>query len=91
MSDVIKQVATFFDKSYSEEQIAKLAKHLNIDNFRKNPMVNQASPHNQMKEEMFIRQGKVGGWKEVFTPEIDEKFNKWIADNLKDTDLTFPS
>ncbi|XP_067213356.1 sulfotransferase 4A1-like [Linepithema humile] len=89
---VIEKVATFFGKSYSEEQIAKLVKHLNIDNFRKNPMVNQASPNNnRMKPEKFIRQGKTGGWKEIFTPEIEEKFNKWIADNLKNTDLTFPS
>lgn len=88
---VIKKIATFFGKSYSEEEFAKLEKHLNIDNFRKNPMVNEASPNNRMKPELFIRQGKTGGWKEVFTPEIDEKFNKWIADNLKNTDLAFPS
>lgn len=88
---VIKKIVTFFGKNYTEEQIAKLAEHLNIDNFRKNPMVNQASPDNQIKAEKFIRQGKTGGWKEEFTLEMDEKFNKWIADNLKDTDLTFPS
>ncbi|XP_039312928.1 sulfotransferase 4A1 [Solenopsis invicta] len=85
----IKKIAAFFDKTYNDEQIAGLVEHLKIENFRKNPMVNQPSPN--MQPDMFIRQGKVGGWKEWFTPEIEEKFNKWITNNLKDTDLAFPN
>ncbi|XP_011705640.1 PREDICTED: sulfotransferase 4A1-like [Wasmannia auropunctata] len=80
----IKKVAEFFGKVYSDEQIVKLAEHLKIENFRENPMVNI----NSIKG--FIRQGKIGNWKELFTAEIEEKFSKWISDNLKDTNLTFP-
>ncbi|XP_011883394.1 PREDICTED: sulfotransferase 4A1-like [Vollenhovia emeryi] len=87
----IRKIAAFFGKNYSDQQMAKLAEHLKIENFRKNPMVNQPSPNGTIKSELFIRQGKIGGWKDMFTPEIEEKFSKWIADNLKDTDLTFPS
>ncbi|XP_011684337.1 PREDICTED: sulfotransferase 1C4-like [Wasmannia auropunctata] len=87
----IKKIAAFFGKAYSDEQIAKLAEHLKIENFRKNPMVNQPSPSSTMNPEAFIRQGQVNSWKEMFTSEIEEKFNKWVADNLKDTDLTFPN
>ncbi|XP_011706111.1 PREDICTED: sulfotransferase 1C4-like, partial [Wasmannia auropunctata] len=87
----VKKIAAFFDKSYNDEQIAKLVEHLKIENFRKNPMVNQPFSPNVIQPEMFIRQGMTGRWKEMFTPEIEERFNKWITDNLKDTDLTFPS
>ncbi|XP_018397878.1 PREDICTED: sulfotransferase 4A1-like [Cyphomyrmex costatus] len=87
----IKRVTVFFNKSYSDEQIAKLVEHLKIENFRKNSMVNQPSPRSTMEPKEFIRKGKVNNWKELFTPEIEEKFNKWIADNLKDTDLIFPN
>ncbi|XP_011883396.1 PREDICTED: sulfotransferase 4A1-like isoform X2 [Vollenhovia emeryi] len=87
----IRKIAAFFGKNYSDEQMAKLAEHLKIENFRKNRMVNQPSPNDTIKSELFVRQGKIGGWKDMFTPEIEEKFSKWIADNLKDTDLTFPS
>ncbi|EZA54169.1 Sulfotransferase 1C4 [Ooceraea biroi] len=87
----IRKLAEFFGKTYSDEQIAKLAEHVNIDNFRKNPMINQAAPGSPLKPEDFIRQGKTGGWAEVFTPELEKRFDKWIADNLKDTDLRFPS
>ncbi|XP_012528038.2 sulfotransferase 1C4 [Monomorium pharaonis] len=87
----IKEIATFFDKTYDDEQIAKLVEHLKIENFRKNPMVNQPSPDVVMQAEMFVRQGTTGGWKKMFTPQIEEKFSKWITDNLKNTDLVFPS
>ncbi|XP_011702933.1 PREDICTED: sulfotransferase 1 family member D1-like [Wasmannia auropunctata] len=87
----IRKIAAFFDKTYSDEQIAKLVEHLKIENFRKNPMVNQPSPDNVMQSEIFIRQGITGRGKEMFTPEIEERFNQWITNNLKDTDLTFPS
>ncbi|KAK2578161.1 hypothetical protein KPH14_001357 [Odynerus spinipes] len=92
MPGTIKRVAEFFGKSYSDEQIAKLADHLQIDNFRKNPMVNSPAPkkYEALKPSLFIRQGKVGGWKELFTPELNAKFDAWIKENLKDTDFAFP-
>ncbi|KAL2735202.1 sulfotransferase 1C4-like isoform X2 [Vespula squamosa] len=92
MSNTIKKVAKFFGKSYNEETISKLVDHLQIDNFRKNPMVNSASPNKneEVRSEMFVRRGKVGGWKEIFTKELEEKFDAWIKENMKDTDLTFP-
>ncbi|XP_071581502.1 sulfotransferase 4A1-like [Temnothorax nylanderi] len=90
LSGIIEKVIAFFGKTYSDKQIAKLVDHLKIENFRKNYMVNQASISSAIKPEAFIRQGKVGGWKEVFTAEIEEKVSKWIAHNTKDTDLTFP-
>jgi len=54
-------------------------------------MVNQPTYDSVIPPDMFIRQGTTGGWIKVFTPEIEEKFSKWITDNLKDTDLAFPS
>lgn len=38
----------------------------------------------------FIRKGEAGGWKEMFTEELNIKANKWIQENLKNTDLRFP-
>lgn len=91
MSGSIRKIAAFYGRSYSDEQIAKLADHLNINKFRKNKMVNVPSGGENMKTNMFIRQGTVGGWRKHFTPEIEAKFNEWIANNTKDTDLVFPS
>lgn len=66
-----------------------MANHLDIDNFRKNPMVNRLKGFKNTKT-IFIGKGLVGGWKELITPEIEAEIDEWIAENLKDSDLTFP-
>lgn len=42
------------------------------------------------KENRFMRQGKVGGYKEAMTPEMIERFDKWTEENTKGTGLTYP-
>ena len=37
----------------------------------------------------FMRQGKAGGWKKEFTPELEERFNAWEEARLKNTDFRF--
>ena len=84
------KVASFLGKSYSEEQIDKLASHLHIDNFKKNPWVNKKEKAMQNKDAgSFIRKGKTGDRKNHFTPEMTEKFDRWMADKMKGTDLKF--
>ncbi|KAF0303386.1 Sulfotransferase 1C2A [Amphibalanus amphitrite] len=89
----IRKVAKFLGKDYSEEQVNKLAEHLHIDNFKKNPYVNME--HFKLQGVMhkdrgnFIRKGKTGDWKNHFTPEMTEKFDKWLEQKLKGTDLKF--
>ncbi|CAG4988456.1 unnamed protein product [Parnassius apollo] len=91
---IVRLVAEFLGKEYNDEQIAGLCSHLHIDNFRKNPSVNM----DEMKElnmflpnETFVRKGKAGGWREYFDDEMAQEAERWITDNLKDTDLRFPS
>ncbi|KAF0288786.1 Sulfotransferase family cytosolic 1B member 1 [Amphibalanus amphitrite] len=88
----LRKVAAFLGKSYSEEQIDKLASHLHIDNFKKNPYVNmEKSTHGMVNKDQgsFIRKGKTGDWKNHFTPEMTEKFDKWMAQKMKGTDLKY--
>lgn len=35
--------------------------------------------------------GKAGGWRDYFDEEMIQQADLWIADNLRDTDLRFPS
>lgn len=35
--------------------------------------------------------GKSGGWREYFDEEMMSEADRWIADNLRDSDLRFPS
>ena len=55
-------------------------------------MVNLTRGHAKglFKEDIFIREGKSQAWHGMFSPELNAKANRWIEENLKDTDLQFP-
>ena len=41
------------------------------------------------KDGDFMRKGEIGNWKEHFSPELNEKMDKWIEKHLKGSDLKF--
>ena len=73
---VIRKAADFLGKPATEEQVCQLAEHLSFENMKANPG-------------SFLRKGEVGNWKEHFSPELDEKMDKWIKGHLKGSDLKF--
>ncbi|XP_031780670.1 sulfotransferase 1C4 [Nasonia vitripennis] len=89
---VTKKVAKFLGKTYTDEQYKQLVDHLQFSNIKNNKMVNlsQNSLKVFFKTDEFIRQGKSQGWHKMFSPELNNKANLWIEDNLKSTDLRFP-
>lgn len=88
----IHRVAKFLGKSYSDEEVNKLADYLDIKNFRDNPMVNMSELRECgiIEPGNFVRAGKSGGWVDTFTEELEASADSWIEDNLKNTDLVFP-
>lgn len=90
----IRKVAEFLGKQLDDEQIAKLGDYLSITNFRNNPAVNGVELREvhilKTGEQGFVRRGKTGGWQEEFTPELMDRANRWIQQNLKNTDMRFP-
>ncbi|XP_024084416.1 estrogen sulfotransferase-like [Cimex lectularius] len=95
MTATIRKLMEFLEVEYDEETIAKLADHLNINNFKMNPSVNFESLRNvgifSKDEQSFIRQGNERGNKNEFTEEMKESFRQWINENYENTDLRFPS
>ncbi|XP_037073274.1 sulfotransferase family cytosolic 1B member 1-like [Pollicipes pollicipes] len=89
----IRRVAKFLGKSYSDEQVEKLAHHLHIDNFKNNPYVNREDLKGKglmhADQGNFVRKGKTGDWKNYFTPEMNAKVERWMADKMRGTDLRF--
>ncbi|CAK1545179.1 unnamed protein product [Leptosia nina] len=94
LKSVVLRVSEFFGKTYTEEQVLALCDHLTFSNFKANPAVNSdllkdiglVQPTHE-----FIRKGKTGGWRDYFDEEMMVQSDKWIADNLRNTDLRFPS
>lgn len=80
-------------KSYTDEQFNQLVEHVKFSNLQKNKMVNLAKNDcgkNIFKKDNFLREGKSQAWHSLFTPELNVKANRWIEENLKNTDLRFP-
>ena len=88
----MKKMGDFLDKRVTEEKLDQLTDHLRIDNFSKNEAVNKndLKAKGVFKEEgNFIRKGKTGDWKNHFSPELNERIDRWIQANLAGTDLKF--
>ncbi|XP_046383768.1 luciferin sulfotransferase-like [Ischnura elegans] len=94
----IKNVANFMGMKISEEDVLRLEEYLSFGSMQKNPAVNLQPLMSTLRgndymgaqdRPNFIRKGKVGDWKNYMTPELATKFDKWIADNIHGTDLSF--
>lgn len=99
---VIQQCADHLEikRKLTQDDIDKLCDYLKFDKMEKNSSVNleqfvfndpigktiDRETYNKVK---FIRKGQVGDWKNYFTPEINEKFDKWIEENITADGLTF--
>lgn len=90
MISVIKKCVKFFDKTSSDDEIKKLAKHLSVDSMRANPSCNNDtlvekakslnSNGNSSGSFKFIRSGQVGSFEdENFDNKIVEDFAKFMA------------
>ncbi|XP_072943493.1 sulfotransferase 1C4-like [Epargyreus clarus] len=89
---VARRLAKFFGKEYSEEQFEALYNHLKFDNFKNNKSVNMAEWQEiGVMKGPFIRKGKTGGWRDHFDEEMMQQADRWIEENLRDTDLHFPT
>jgi hypothetical protein len=86
---VMKKVADFLGVSYTQDQEQALLDHLSFSSMKNNKAVNFEDDLRQIRPELqgsFIREGKVGVWRKVLSPEFAELFEAWTEKNLKGTD-----
>ncbi|KAK7072736.1 Sulfotransferase, partial [Halocaridina rubra] len=90
---VIKKVALFLGKPISEDNMKTLTAHLHIDSMKNNPAVNAVAEAENglldLREGGFVRQGKLGGWREYFDDEMSSRFDRWIRDKGQGLDEKF--
>lgn len=91
MKSVVKNAMEFFGKSFTEDEIEKLSKHLSLDSMRANSSCNNETLVQKAKslnengkisgDFKFIRKGQVGSFEnENFDKLIVEKFQSFIND-----------
>ena len=79
-------IANFLNKPLTDELITRIAEQCTFKGMKDNEVSyrreeNQSSP--------LLRKGEVGGWKNYFTPEMNERFDKELLAKLKGTGLEF--
>ncbi|XP_018571408.1 estrogen sulfotransferase-like [Anoplophora glabripennis] len=95
--EAVRKIAKFMEKSLSEDDITSIIEFLSLKNMRKNRGCNM-EPFVESKNGPdfynkigihFVRQGKVGDWKNYMSQEITRKFDEYIDKNTRETGLSF--
>lgn len=96
MESVIRKVAFHLGLPAPEDKMKELLNYLSIPSMRQNPSVNFENMIKLNKmcnlttaDGQFIRSGTVDQWKESMSPEMIQRFDEWIADNIKNSDFSF--
>ncbi|CAG9759670.1 unnamed protein product [Ceutorhynchus assimilis] len=95
--ETVKRIASFMERSLSDEDVDNICEFLSFQNMRDNKACNlQILVDNRQGNDFynksgihFIRKGIVGDYINYMSPEMIEKFDKWIEKNTRGTDLKF--
>ncbi|XP_048484935.1 sulfotransferase 1B1 [Plutella xylostella] len=80
-----KQVAEFFHRDYTDEQLDRICEHLDISTMKQNKAINSSDVLGDKGDEM-VRKGEAGAWREEFDEFMIKDAEKWLAENFQDTD-----
>ena len=82
----VRMIANFLNKPLSDELINRIAEQCTFKNMKKNDISYKIRNE---ESSLLLRKGVVGGWKNYFTPELNERFEKEVLEKLKGTGLEF--
>jgi len=78
-------IAEFLNKPLSDELINRIAEQCSFRGMTKNETSYKLSE--KKDSESLLRKGVVGDWKNYFTPEQNERFEKEVLEKLKGSGL----
>lgn len=81
--NVIRKVATFLQKSLTEDEETNLLNWLDFKSMKNNSAVNHDALY---QKSGFMRSGQTDEHKKEMSEEIIKKFDSWIENSLKNTD-----
>lgn len=89
----LRKIAKFLGKPLTEEQVDQVTDHCSFASMSKNPMTNYSQGGATVKGEgsqtSFMRKGKVGDWRNHFSPDMSRKMDDYIEKALQGSDLKF--
>ncbi|XP_074606271.1 sulfotransferase 1E1-like [Acropora palmata] len=84
----VRRIADFLQKPLSDEIIDRIAEQCTFKGMMGNPKTFKITEGDD-EIGLILRKGVVGDWKNYFTPEMNERFEKEVLANLKGTGLEF--
>ncbi|XP_072042000.1 sulfotransferase 1A1-like [Amphiura filiformis] len=101
LKGVVQKTANFLGYEFTEDVIDGIVKHCSFENMKQNPQTNldtviklvmksrgKDTPDDEPAKS-FMRTGKVGGWKNLFTVAQNEQMDALVLDKLEGTGLIF--
>ena len=82
-------IANFLNKPLSDDLISLIAKQCTFFGKKKNTASFSVPLPTKDGRSFLLQKGVVGDWKNSFTPELNEKFEKEVLDKLKGSGLEF--
>ena len=80
-------IAYFLNKPLSEDVVLRIAEQCSFNGMMKNE--SSFSLQTKKYKLSVLRKGVVGDWKNYFTPELNERFEKEVLAKLKGSGLEF--
>ena len=84
----MRKIANFLNKPLSEDVIRRIAEQCSFNGMKKNAS-SFSIPTKNDKAAPLLRKGQVGDWKNHFTPELNERFEKEVLSKLQGSGLEF--
>ncbi|TWW67955.1 sulfotransferase family 5A, member 1 [Takifugu flavidus] len=92
LSGTIQKVSSYLRRPLVEDEVNSCVKHCSFSSMKVNKMVNYSLVAKDIMDHSkgsFMRKGKVGDWKTMFTEEQDEYFNSVFKSKMDDCALDF--
>lgn len=101
LPSVIKKCAEHLEiqRPLTSDDIDKICEYVKFEKMEKNtsvnletlifrdPVIKENIDMNMYNKVKFIRKGQVGDWQNFLSPDMNQKFDKWIAENFNE--MTF--
>ena len=80
-------IANFLNQPLSDDLINRIAEQCSFSGMKKN--ASSFSMPTKEGEASFLRKGVVGDWRNYFTPELNDRFDREVLAKLKGSGLEF--
>ena len=78
----MRVIPEFLGKDISQQIMERIARQCSFGEMKRNPATNYASEEQKPNSTDFIRKGEVGDWKNYFTTEKNEVFDKQYEERM---------